>query len=223
MKMNANSLLSKVFSALLSCAYIDSFTLFIIINGNIKFINIIPLIILNVLIFWDILTRRYSDKKDTFSHKILAITFIVFPLAIALPYLEYITFSYKNVNTIAFIIGCLLELLGGYLIIHSRSVLGNYGTVSISIEDNHELVKEGPYKFVRNPMYDGFLIMIFGYCICNYGFISFIIVDSIIYIVLDKRARMEEKLLTKRFGIEYEMYKESTGRYIPRIKKKVEI
>jgi len=223
MKMNANSLLFKVFSAPLSCVYIDSITIFIIINRNIKFINIIPLIILNVIIFWDILTRRYSDKKDTFSHKILAITFIVFPLAIALPYLEYIVFSYKNVNQIALIIGCLLELLGGYLIIHSRSVLGNYGTVSISIEDNHVLVKEGPYKYVRNPMYDGFLIMIFGFCISNYGFVSFIIVDSIIYIVLDKRARMEEILLKKRFGIEYEMYKERTGRYIPKIRKKVEI
>lgn len=221
LKVNINSFSFKIVAAPLSCAYFDSLALFVIINKRINIQYIVPLLLLTIITLWDILTRRYSSKEDNFSRKVLAATFIVFPVAVALPYLEHMPFKYKSIGNVVFSLGCLTEILGGYLILHSRSLLGSYGTVNIIIEEDHKLVKEGLYKYVRNPMYVGFLIMLLGYCVSIYGFISVALIESMVFIVLNKRALLEEALLGKQFGEEYRRYKEQTGRYLPKKVRKV--
>jgi len=68
-------------------------------------------------------------------------------------------------------------------------------------------------------MYSGFLLLILGFSIGGYGFFSGIISDIAILYVLQKRAKMEEHLLEKRFGEEYREYKRRTGKYFFKLKR----
>lgn len=217
--MDVNSISFKLVAAPLSCIFFDSIAVFLILDGNLRFAYAIPLILLNIVILCDIFSRKYSESADKYSHKILALAFLAFPLAVALPYFENIMALSRDIHMAILIIGCGMELFGGYLIIHSRHILGTLGTVNISIEDTHALVKRSFYKYIRNPMYDGFLIMMFGYCFAILGLISIVIVDSTLFLVLNSRAKLEERLLEERFGEEYRLYKKGTGRYIPRLKR----
>jgi protein-S-isoprenylcysteine O-methyltransferase Ste14 len=81
-----------------------------------------------------------------------------------------------------------------------------------------KLVVEGPYRFVRNPMISGVLMILLGEALIfsSFGlliwFIAFFICNHI-YFVLS-----EEPGLKKRFGDSYLEYKKNVPRWIPRLK-----
>lgn len=81
-----------------------------------------------------------------------------------------------------------------------------------------ELVRDGPYAVVRNPMYFGTLLIGTGVVFTLFQLwviFPFIIIFLLIYIPQIKK---EEALLLKTFKEEYEAYSQSTPRCLPRLK-----
>ncbi len=80
-----------------------------------------------------------------------------------------------------------------------------------------QLVIEGPYRYVRNPMMSsvfallGAECLVLG-CVAIVGWTVFFIVLNTIYIPLS-----EEPALEKRFGEAYREYKRDVPRWIPRM------
>ena len=77
-----------------------------------------------------------------------------------------------------------------------------------------ELVRKGPYRYVRHPIYMGHLMVLAGLFLAT-G--SLWIGDNIVllFFYYDCSASSEEQSLTLQF-CEYESYSESTGRYLPK-------
>ena len=83
------------------------------------------------------------------------------------------------------------------------------------IDAPRRLVVRGLYRYVRNPMYVGVLTMILGWC----GFFSlgalwrYLLLVAIVFqlVVLV----IEEPMLRRRFGAEYERYGRAVRRWIP--------
>lgn len=80
-----------------------------------------------------------------------------------------------------------------------------------------ELVIRGPYRFVRNPMITGVLLMLAGEALffssaLIFGWMAFFLVVNMIYLPL-----FEEKDLIKRFGAPYLEYKKNVPRWLPRL------
>ena len=81
-----------------------------------------------------------------------------------------------------------------------------------------ELVVTGPYRYVRNPIYVGVLIIVMGY------FLWFKTVWMVIYAVVAFLGihlfvtLYEEPTLKKKFGAAYENYCKSVPRWIPKFK-----
>jgi protein-S-isoprenylcysteine O-methyltransferase Ste14 len=75
------------------------------------------------------------------------------------------------------------------------------------------LIKNGPYRFVRHPMYSAVLILIWA---SIFGHLSIFnaSIGAIVLIVILFRISMEEKLLRERYP-EYESYSRETKRLIP--------
>jgi len=80
------------------------------------------------------------------------------------------------------------------------------------------LVIEGPYKYVRNPMIIGVLIVLTGEAIAILSLkiaiwaLAFFIINNLYFILY------EEPDLAKKFGKEYLDYKSNVKRWIPRSK-----
>jgi len=86
------------------------------------------------------------------------------------------------------------------------------------IDPPRELVISGLYRYVRNPMYDGALLVLFGHVL---WFPSLaLIVCPIIFLVSFHLfvVLYEERTLRKKFGAAYEAYCRSVPRWIPRRK-----
>ncbi len=78
-----------------------------------------------------------------------------------------------------------------------------------------ELVPVGPYRFVRNPMYVGALIVLLGFAfyersVSALAFVLFAWLAAHLLVVLS-----EEPVLERRFGESYLRYKASVRRWMP--------
>ncbi|MEW5758854.1 MAG: isoprenylcysteine carboxylmethyltransferase family protein [Candidatus Omnitrophota bacterium] len=109
------------------------------------------------------------------------------------------------------ILGVSLLLLGQLIRISSRGYKAEYS------RGGHELIKDGPYSLVRNPMYLGILLMGAGIVLFLFKFwvfFAFLAFFTIRYLTLIKQ---EEKILIEKFDREYEDYKKNTPRIFPRM------
>ena len=71
--------------------------------------------------------------------------------------------SWRQIRpTLSFFLGTLMTALGGYIRWACYRALGRLFTFEMSIRDNHELVTDGPYGWVRHPAYTGILLIVAG-------------------------------------------------------------
>ena len=79
------------------------------------------------------------------------------------------------------------------------------------------LVIRGPYRYVRNPLYDTDVLLILGTALLtqNWG----IVILLVVYITqLVMQLRLEERELSARFGMSYQRYCAAVPRFIPRLR-----
>jgi protein-S-isoprenylcysteine O-methyltransferase Ste14 len=107
----------------------------------------------------------------------------------------------------------IVTLIGLIIILWARTVLGGNWSSSTVLKENHELIQNGPYRYVRHPIYSGLLLMVLGVAIF-YGRAIIFVALAISFITSCLRAREEEKLLTRHFP-EYSNYKARVKAFIP--------
>jgi protein-S-isoprenylcysteine O-methyltransferase Ste14 len=96
--------------------------------------------------------------------------------------------------------------IGVAVAIWARVTLGRYWSGNVTLKENHKLIRNGPYRFTRHPLYTGFVIAIIGSAIAAAEVDAWI--GAVIAIVsLIYKLRREEKLLTGEFGDEYLRFK----------------
>ena len=79
-----------------------------------------------------------------------------------------------------------------------------------------ELVVSGLYKYVRNPMYVGVLLVITGHFLW-FGFWNLLIYAALVFLAFNSFVIFyEEPNLKQRFGAAYESYRQRVPRWIPR-------
>lgn len=108
----------------------------------------------------------------------------------------------------------LFQILGvviGIWAIHTIRV-GNFN-IQPEVKSDF-LIKKGPYKWIRNPMYLSVILFYLPIVITNSAWIN-IIAFGVLLTVLILKIILEESFLKLRFGEEYLLYKSKTKRIIP--------
>ncbi len=105
------------------------------------------------------------------------------------------------------IAGAALCALGLGWSIWARFVLGRNWSGMVTLKENHELIRSGPYRFTRHPIYKGILAAIAGTVlslaftpigICEYALLSAAFIVKL---------RQEESLMLQQFPDTYRAYK----------------
>jgi protein-S-isoprenylcysteine O-methyltransferase Ste14 len=80
-----------------------------------------------------------------------------------------------------------------------------------------QLIRTGPFRIVRNPMYLAGILFFWGLFLISGSMIlmAYALVAGLVYYPL--LIRFEERDLTARFGEEYRQYCETTPRWLPRL------
>src|SRR5215212_7444105 len=77
------------------------------------------------------------------------------------------------------------------------------------------LVVEGPYRYVRNPLYDGDFCLIVGAALLTRSW-TLVLVATLDLVLLAYQLPFEERELSDRFGVTYRRYCELVPRFVPR-------
>jgi len=110
--------------------------------------------------------------------------------------------------------GLALLILGlGLTILGSRK-FRQVGTNINTFNEPDVLVKDGLFRYSRNPMYLGFVIALLGVS-ALLGSLSTLAVVIVFFVITDRwYIAFEERAMAKKFGEEYEKYKSQTRRWI---------
>jgi protein-S-isoprenylcysteine O-methyltransferase Ste14 len=113
------------------------------------------------------------------------------------------------------VIGLAAGLAGTVLLTWSAVVLGRFMMHEAAVREDHALIRNGPYRFIRHPVYAGYLALLLGSGVASLNICLWLLWPvSLIGILI--QAASEEQLLGQRFGQEYERYVRRTGRLVPR-------
>lgn len=114
-------------------------------------------------------------------------------------------------------IGAIAFVAAMWVFRKTHKALGRNWSITLEIRDRHELVSNGPYAFVRHPMYTSFLLMGIGqaFLLPNWvGGLAGLVGFAILFFL---RVNEEERMMMETFGPQYRAYMEKTKRIIPYI------
>jgi len=113
-----------------------------------------------------------------------------------------------------FAIGVALFVIGVWLVAQALRGFRAARTSPIPVRPTTALVLRGPYRYTRNPMYLGMLIVSVGITLAANALWPLVLVPAVIWIINRYVIVREEKYLSRKFGGEYEVYKRRTRRWI---------
>jgi protein-S-isoprenylcysteine O-methyltransferase Ste14 len=113
-------------------------------------------------------------------------------------------------------IGIALSFLGAGIAIWARYTIGEFWSARVTLKEGHQLIRSGPYAFVRHPIYTGMLTASLGTALVA-GEWRGVVAVVLLLAAHSRKAIREESLLTSEFGEEYRFYRHSTGFLFPRL------
>ena len=110
--------------------------------------------------------------------------------------------------------GTLILALGLAFSVWARVYLGRNWSATVTVKEDHELIRGGPYARVRHPIYTGLLLGFIGTAIVR-GEWRGVLAVLIAFVALWRKLRLEERWMTETFGEQYRRYREHTAALIP--------
>ncbi|HSP64212.1 MAG TPA: isoprenylcysteine carboxylmethyltransferase family protein [Pyrinomonadaceae bacterium] len=93
--------------------------------------------------------------------------------------------------------------------------LGKQWSLGARLIEGHQLITEGPYRLVRNPIYTGMFGMLLATGLAVSHWVGLLIAVIIYAVGTVIRVRSEEKLLRGAFGAEFDSYARRVPAVIP--------
>ena len=112
-------------------------------------------------------------------------------------------------------LGVLLTAAGIGVAFWARWHLGTNWSGVVTLKEGHELIRTGPYRSIRHPIYTGILLALLGTAI-NFGEVRALLAVVIVWLSFHVKARREESFLSQEFGPAFAEHKQHTGMFLPR-------
>ncbi len=146
----------------------------------------------------------------------------VIPMAIGFLLIYNHNFAWKFLgdrivpqNDVVTVGGLLLTLGGLVFAVWARIALGANWSGTVTIKSGHNLIRRGPYKWIRHPIYTGILLSFVGTVLLQgevRSFLGFLLVLLALY----RKAKREERFLSEEFGQGFTEHARHTGMFLPR-------
>jgi len=96
----------------------------------------------------------------------------------------------------------------------ARLKLGRNWSSRVTVMKDHCLIRQGPYRFVRHPIYSGLLLAMAGTAI-GFGRVSCLFGLPLAFLAFWIKARTEEEFMISEFGAQYTRYQKEVKAFLP--------
>jgi len=108
-----------------------------------------------------------------------------------------------------------VTILGLLFAVWARLALGSNWSGTVTIKANHPLIRSGPYRFIRHPIYTGMLAALLATTVTERLVIGLVGL-AIVFLALWRKAKREESFLSQEFGPAFDEHRQHTGMFLPR-------
>lgn len=174
------------------------------------------------LVYWiaGALKTRATSEQESFASRFAVIAIEVLGYLLIFNASTGIGFLGTRVllpNLAGPIVGVGLTWFGIALAIWARYHLAEYWSARVTIKEDHQLIRTGPYTHLRHPIYSGLVLATLG---------SALIIDRwrcvlglcLVLAGYCFKAKKEEAMLSQQFGDAFRDHRQHTGFLIPRFR-----
>jgi protein-S-isoprenylcysteine O-methyltransferase Ste14 len=155
------------------------------------------------------------SRKGSLDLVLLALTSFGFFLPLVWVATPVLAFADYPLRPVLFTAGILCLALGLWLHYRSHADLGTNWSITLELQERHQLVTHGIYLRVRHPMYLALLLYSSGQALVLPNWVagpSYLVACAILIAV---RVGPEERMMREEFGKDYETYEARTNRLLP--------
>ncbi|MGA8026269.1 MAG: isoprenylcysteine carboxylmethyltransferase family protein [Bryobacteraceae bacterium] len=157
-------------------------------------------------------TRRQSAGSRAIQAALLVLSF--FLLFNERARAGSLAWRFVPVSNAASYMGLILTLAGICFAIWARFSLGRNWSSTVTVKEDHSLVRGGPYKIVRHPIYSGLLLASLGTALAV-GEVRGLIAVTVALAGFRLKSLVEERFMREEFGTEYIRYQREVKALIP--------
>jgi len=146
------------------------------------------------------------------------ICYTVFTFFIYIFFPELLAWATISLPLALRIIGALLGVMALLWFLWIHRYLGSNLSVRLRIKDSQTLITDGPYRWIRHPMYTAFYLLHLATFLLTANWFIGVSWTVGLTIIIALRVRREEAMMVNRFGEQYRLYMQQTGRFFPAIR-----
>ena len=153
-------------------------------------------------------TKRTIQSQSSASQLLYTVILIagvclIFAKQSGIPWLDHQLYP---VTVPIALVGLFAVLMGVAFSVWARLMLGGNWSNRVTVKENHTLVRTGPYRIVRHPIYSGILLGMLGSALQRGGircFVGVLICGFSFWL----KTRAEERFMVQSFGEQYLQYR----------------
>jgi len=162
---------------------------------------------LAVAVTWILRHRKPLGRRR---HDLFPLIFVVIAGDIAIGYAEVGSMPHW-----LFYPGEVLFVLGSAFTAWSYSYLGRHRLPYAEVLPDHQIVEDGPYRYIRHPGYVGAMVALTGLSLAVQSWVALLATLLIGGGLFGQRIHVEEQLMISELGDRYRQYVVGTKRFIP--------
>jgi protein-S-isoprenylcysteine O-methyltransferase Ste14 len=124
----------------------------------------------------------------------------------------------QSPGTALIALSILFLAFAGLLAWTSTRALGRHLRFEAALSPDHQLVRSGPYRLLRHPIYTSMFCLLLGTGFLIASPLRLLAATVLFVAGTEIRVRIEDGLLASRFGNEFRNYQRSVSAYIPYIR-----
>jgi protein-S-isoprenylcysteine O-methyltransferase Ste14 len=169
-----------------------------------------------LIAYWSIPVKNAPAAKSTEPAKSRLLHERLLLLAISLLFIPVPGLTHRIVQpTLALVVtGLTIQVASMALYYWARQHLGRFWSGAVTITAEHQLIRTGPYRLLRHPMYTAVLGMFVGTVVVSWQIHALVALALGIAVYL-RKIRIEERTIREAFGADYESYSRKTWGLIP--------
>src|SRR5881392_4006020 len=157
---------------------------------------------------------RKADRRSIIAIFIHACAFAIAWMIPRKPFTPFLPVNWHAQYVVAALI-VILALASLIFVAAAVRTLGKQWSLQARVLEHHELIRRGPYRIVRHPIYTGMFGMLIASSLVYGHWLGLVIASVVYYLGTVIRIRSEEKLLREQFGSEYDEYARQVPAFIP--------
>jgi protein-S-isoprenylcysteine O-methyltransferase Ste14 len=104
--------------------------------------------------------------------------------------------------------------VGLWMVLTSARLFDQAETTIKPFEESSTLVTEGLFRYTRNPIYLGMVLVLIGAAFALGSLTAFLVIPIFVRLIQERFIRHEEAALTEKFGSEYVDYQGRVRRWV---------